>query len=255
MKRSHFIKTMGLGSLGVGLDHPLWSTTVKANSTKVVGQSYTIDELIGKNPRDLVGDTYLTTMQKDTALALGQMQAAALEDGIEIEVVSAYRSFDRQKSIFQRKYRRYTQEGTPAAAAVKRIIEYSTIPGTSRHHWGTDLDLIDGGVSKPESVLETRHYYGQGVFCDFNLWMQENADKFGFFQVYTNDPNRNGFAHEPWHYSFAPVSIPMLEAYRAIDLYELLINENLSGAQVLTPEFLADYKKYHILDINPLLLA
>jgi len=171
-----------------------------------------------------------------------------------IEVVSAFRSFDRQKEIFERKYKKFTAEGATPLDAVNRIIEYSTIPGTSRHHWGTDLDLIDGAVKAPESVLEARHFYGNGAFCKLREWLDAHAATYGFYQVYTNHPDRKGFAHEPWHYSYAPVSIPMLKAFAKLDLAEVLNDEDLLGASVITGNFLEQYRKNHILDINPILL-
>ncbi len=217
-------------------------------------QDYTPQELIGKAPRDLIGNTYVTTMQRDTAKALKLMQEAAKKEGIDIKVVSAFRSFNRQKEIFEGKFKRFIAEGNSPEQAVNRIIEYSTIPGTSRHHWGTDLDLIDGAVSAPEAVLEAEHYYGSGVFCAFREWCDHNAANFGFHQVYTNNPDRKGFAHEPWHFSYAPVSIPMLKAFIKLDLEEILREEKILGNSVISGSFLTQYRKNHILDINPLLL-
>ena len=246
MNRSVFLKLIGSSATALLLPSKLWA---EDNI-----QEYTPEELIGKAPRDLVGNTYLTTMQRDTAAALRSMQAAAKKDGIAIKVVSAFRSFDRQKEIFENKFKRFTAEGNTPQQAVNRIIEYSTIPGTSRHHWGTDLDLIDGGVSAPDSVLEAEHFYGKGVFCPLRQWLEIHAAEYGFYEVYTNHPDRKGFAHEPWHYSYAPVSIPMLKAFMDLDIEAILGEEKILGASVISGSFLADYRKNHLLDINPLLL-
>ena len=247
MNRQNFLKLVAVGSAGLLLPAEL-------NAAVAISQAYSVDQLIGKSPRDLVGNSYLTTMQRDTAKALKLMQEAAKKDGVDIKVVSAFRSFQRQKEIFESKYKRFITSGDSPEQAVKRIIEYSTIPGTSRHHWGTDLDLIDGSVPAPDSVLETKHFYGQGVFCPLRQWLELHAADFGFFEVYTNQPDRKGFAHEPWHYSYAPVSIPMLKAFTKLDLEEILRDEDLLGASVISGAFLADYRKNHILDINPVLL-
>jgi hypothetical protein len=246
MDRALFLKLISSSAPALLLPGKLWAEDYI--------QDYTPQELIGKAPRDLVGSTYLTTMQRDTARALKLMQETAKKDGIEIKVVSAFRSFDRQKEIFENKFKRFTAQGNTLEQAVNRIIEYSTLPGTSRHHWGTDLDLIDGGVTAPESVLESRHYYGSGVFCALREWLEANAAHYGFYQVYTNHPDRKGFAHEPWHYSYAPVSIPMLKAFMKLDLEAILSEEKILGASVISGSFLAEYRKKHLLDINPLLL-
>lgn len=247
MNRQNFLKLAAVSTAGLLLPAEL-------NAAVAISQAYSVDQLIGKSPRDLVGDSYLTTMQRDTAKALKLMQKAAKKDGIDIKVVSAFRSFQRQKEIFESKYKRFITSGDSPEQAVKRIIEYSTIPGTSRHHWGTDLDLIDGSVPAPDSVLETKHFYDLGVFCPLRQWLELHAADFGFFEVYTNQPDRKGFAHEPWHYSYAPVSVPLLKAFAKLDLEEILHDEDLLGGSVISGAFLADYRKNHILDINPVLL-
>ena len=88
-----------------------------------------------------------------TATAFRAMQVAALRDGIDLQLVSAYRSFDRQKYIWEDKYKRYTAEGLSPKDAIERILQYSTIPGTSRHHWGTDIDVTDNNAPKQKRVL------------------------------------------------------------------------------------------------------
>ena len=68
---------------------------------------YTADQLMGIAPIDIVGNDYLSKMNKATAKAFEAMKNAASKDGIELQVVSAFRSFDRQKAIYERKYRKY----------------------------------------------------------------------------------------------------------------------------------------------------
>lgn len=216
-------------------------------------QQFSKEQLTGRGNADLIGKNYTTTMHRETAAALSRMQAAAIKEGIRIEVVSAYRSFDRQKTIYEQKYRRYLDQGLSPAEAIEKVIEYSTIPGTSRHHWGTDLDLIDGRVKIPANVLDPKNYYGQGVYCRLREWLEEHAQEFGFYEVYTFDPNRKGVKHEPWHYSYAPVSVPMLYAYRALDIGQLLRDLKVEGSDYFTQGFIEKYTREHILDINPLL--
>ena len=71
------------------------------------------------------------------------MKQAAAEDGIQIKIVSSSRSFERQLAIWNAKYIQNEENGLDPIENIRKIIEYSTIPGTSRHHWGTELDLID----------------------------------------------------------------------------------------------------------------
>ncbi|MBX2827428.1 MAG: M15 family metallopeptidase [Flavobacteriaceae bacterium] len=246
MNRKDFIKTAAIVGTGISL--------LPAFSLAIPQDQFTRDQLIGKGNPDITGDSYTSTMHIATAKALAQMSVAAQAEGIEIEVVSAYRSFDRQKQIFEGKYKRFTGQGLSPMEAIEKIIAYSTIPGTSRHHWGTDLDLIDANAPRPESVLQERHYHGKGPFCKFKEWMDKHSESFGFFEVYTNNANRKGFAYEPWHFSYAPVAKPMLQAYKKLDVKSILAAESILGHEHFTDEFITKYRKENILDINPQLL-
>ena len=247
MNRKEFIKLNAIAGLGIGL-LPQWTIAQ-------IASEFTRDQLIGKGNPDIIQSGYTDTMHKLTKAALAAMTTAAAKDGITIEVVSAYRSFQRQKEIYEGKYKRYTAQGLTPIESILKIIEYSTIPGTSRHHWGTDLDLIDGGVSpRPKSVLQPQLFHGNGPFCKLKDWLNVHANSFGFYEVYTDNANRKGFKYEPWHFSFAPVSIPMLQAYKKLDLKQVLLEEQIQGAKNFTDEFIQTYKNENILDINPELL-
>jgi LAS superfamily LD-carboxypeptidase LdcB len=138
---------------------------------------------------------------RETFQAYLAMRDSALRDGITLTIVSATRNFDRQKQIWDRKW-----QNTPGndSTKVRSIMRYSSMPGTSRHHWGTDLDFI--------SVEPEDWTHGEGLRI-YN-WLCANAHKFGFFQPYTADPTRTGYAEERWHWSYAPLSKPYLEAYK-----------------------------------------
>lgn len=221
------------------------STAVKSQS------SYTKDQLIGKGTPMLFGEGKL---QKKAFEAFEKMKAAAAKEGYKIKVVSGYRNFSRQKAIFERKYKKYTAQGMGSMPAIKKIIEYSTIPGTSRHHWGTDIDIIDDNATYSGDVLVPEKFHGNGPFCKLREWLEKHANDFGFYIVYTANKDRKGFKYEPWHYTYAPISIPMLKAYREkINLKEILTQEKLLGASSFTDEFIEQYYKENILDINPVL--
>jgi len=92
--------------------------------------------LLGIEHNDLVGDTI--QLEKNTYTAFEKMRKAALKDGIKIKIVSGFRDFDRQKMIWNSKFKKFTTEyNLSAIDAINEIIRFSTIPGTSRHHWGT----------------------------------------------------------------------------------------------------------------------
>lgn len=214
---------------------------------------YSILELMGKEDIELYGEGINLRARAHDAFV--EMKKAAYSDGIDLKVVSSYRSFDRQEGIFERKYERYTEEdGMEPLAAIDKIIEYSTIPGTSRHHWGTDVDIVDGYRKVEGDVLIPSKFGPGGPYEDFKKWMDENSKTFDFHLVYTDEPKRRGFKYEPWHYSFAPISIPMLTAFRSKNILQLLQKETFLGSEHFTNGFIKTYIQNNILDINKELL-
>jgi LAS superfamily LD-carboxypeptidase LdcB len=207
---------------------------------------------MGKADIELVGENI--NLRPEAHEAFVRMKRAAYQDGIDIQVVSSYRSFDRQREIFERKYIEYTDQDLQPLQAIDKIIEYSTIPGTSRHHWGTDADLIDASKPAEGDVLDPGKFVEGQPFYDFKKWMDANSEQYGFYLVYTDHPRRRGFKYEPWHYSYAPLSRPMLKEFRRLNLIRLLEKEDFLGAEHFTTGFLRTYITDNILDINPDLL-
>ncbi|MDX1332194.1 MAG: M15 family metallopeptidase [Robiginitalea sp.] len=243
MERRKFMMQAGLASLAVGIpSFPLWSQQ----------RQFTLEQLTGRSDPELHGEGI--NLLKEAHDAFLEMKKAAYQDGIDIKVVSSYRSYERQRDIFERKYMAFTEEGMEPLEAIDRIVEYSTIPGTSRHHWGTDADLID--ASKPASgdVLVPDKFEEGGPFADFKTWMDAHSEAYGFHLVYTDNPRRRGFKYEPWHYSYAPLSIPMLAAFRKMNILRILEDDDFLGSEHLTTGFIRNYITDNILDINPDLL-
>ncbi len=210
---------------------------------------YSENQLIGKEHPQLYGMGF--KLQKQAFDAFVKMRKAALKDGIKIKVVSSFRSYEHQNRIWKNKYLHYTKKGLTPQQAIAKIIEYSTIPGTSRHHWATDIDVIDGAVKKPlDDVLQAKYFTTDAVYEPLKKWLDKNANTYGFYLVYTDEPSRKGFKYEPWHYSYAPISKPMLQAYLKLDLVSILRKNKLIGSDYFTNEFISSYKKEHVLGIN-----
>ena len=152
-------------------------------------------------------------LRKGTAQAWERMHHAASEDGVELMIVSSTRNFERQKNIWENKWfgRTLTQGKNLAESELgaieksQAILKFSAMPGTSRHHWGTDIDIN----STEESYFET----SQGI--EMYNWLNKHAYNFGFFQPYTVKGNNRptGYEEEPWHWSFAPLSTVFLGDY------------------------------------------
>jgi len=209
-----------------------------------------INFVIGIEHNDLVGDSL--KLESKTFFAFKKMEDAAKKDGIILKIVSAHRSFERQNFIWNKKYNKFTDEySLNPMDAINEIIRFSTIPGTSRHHWGTDIDIIDGKYPDENNVLMSEKYEKGGIFYDLKKWLSNNSEKFGFFLTYNNDPKRKGFEYEPWHYSYKPSSKKYLKLLLNSDLEKLFKNKNLNGYQYFDKKFIDKYISEFIMDINP----
>ena len=213
------------------------------------GQSMTFDMLHGINNPNLVGDSI--QLEKRTFNAFKKMEKAALKDGIKLKIVSAYRSYDRQKTIWNNKYLRFTKDyNLEPEKAISEIMRFSTIPGTSRHHWGTEIDIIDGKHKDEEDVLIGEKFKKNGIFYEMKKWLDRNSEDYGFYIVYTDDQKRKGFEHEPWHFSYKPASMELLKLFIKSDLKKVIKNGEIKGSEYFTNEFIEKYIKEFILDIN-----
>ncbi|WP_405251719.1 M15 family metallopeptidase [Dokdonia sp. Asnod3-C12] len=243
MNRRTFSKLTLLGAVAASL--PLHATTS-------FFQGISEDELLGKGA-PLLTKTSAYRLRPEAAVAYEEMKSAALLEGIKFQVVSSYRDYNHQNRIWERKYKRFRESGLNPTAAIEKIIEYSTIPGTSRHHWGTDIDIVDGTPKVSGGLLVPSKFHGNGPFCKFKEWMDNNANTYGFYLVYTDDQNRKGFNYEPWHYSFKSLSLDYLNKYQELDIKSKLESAKLLGSEDFTEAFIDRYLRDNVKDINPAL--
>ena len=206
--------------------------------------------LLGIEHSSLVGDSI--KLEKNTFIAMEKMRKAALLDGIKIKVVSGFRDFERQKQIWNRKFKKFTTENNLSDLdAIKEIIRFSTIPGTSRHHWGTEIDVIDEDFKNEKNLLISKKYEEGGIFEKLKKWMDNNSQNFGFYLTYDNNINRKGFEYEPWHYSYLPESKRYLKSFLKIDIVEIISKVDIEGKELFNEKFISDYINNNILEINP----
>ena len=172
-------------------------------------------------------------LRKETLEAFSKMHEAAKKDGITLTIVSATRNFARQKSIWESKWTGKTlvegkdlSQGKDSIERAKIIMRFSSMPGTSRHHWGTDIDIN----SVEDSYFETPE--GRKVY----QWLTVNAPRFGFCQPYTSKiaTRRTGYEEEKWHWSYLPVSSQLLKKYNEIiDVKDLIGFKGCSVTEVV----------------------
>lgn len=243
MKRRHFITS----TIGSTIALSLAPKFVLAKNPDI---SY--DELIGKGNPDLYGASH--KLRYDAHNAFLDMKNDAAKSGIAIYVVSSYRNYDHQKRIWERKYQANMANGLTPQESIKKIIAYSTIPGTSRHHWGTDIDIVDGNFLKTPNLLSAAHFEQGKPFYELGIWLKSHASNYGFHEVYTNDPKRKGFKFEPWHYSYKPLSCEYLQQYQQLNILAILQSERFLGSEHFSRKFMDTYITQNILDINSELL-
>jgi len=150
---------------------------------------------------------YMRTEAYDSYL---KMYEHALKDGINLQIRSAARNFEYQKGIWERKWTGETKlsDGTDVSKDIQnhtdkalKILEYSSMPGTSRHHWGTDIDL---------NAFNNK-YFESGEGKKVYDWLTTHAASYGYCQPYTpkNQDRPRGYNEEKWHWSFMPLSVPL----------------------------------------------
>jgi len=195
----------------------------KKPSIARTNKTYTKDELIGKvNPATdadfaKIEAKYTTKsniyLRKDAYTAFVEMHAAALKDGIDLKIISAARPFAHQKSIWEAKWTGARKVGGKDLSKAMpdgkdralEILKFSSMPGTSRHHWGTDIDL---------NSLQNS-WFAQGKGLRIYKWLQDNALVYGYCQTYTpkGADRPHGYEEEKWHWSYLPISMDMVQQY------------------------------------------
>jgi LAS superfamily LD-carboxypeptidase LdcB len=172
------------------------------------------------------------------------LRRAALAAGFDLKAVSSFRDFDRQLSIWNGKYSGekplYDAHGRALDASrmspserIAAILLWSALPGTSRHHWGTDLDLIDAAAIAPgyRVQLTAQEFAPAGPFGPLAAWLDMEAERFGFFRPFRGV--LSGVQPEPWHFSFAPVAENARRALSPAVLRSALLNAPLLGRDLV----------------------
>ncbi len=189
---------------------------------------------------------YKMYLRKEALQAFEKMAETAEKNGIELNITSATRNFDYQKNLWNNKWTGITfVEGKDLSKSIpdgrerfEKILEYSAVPGTSRHHWGTDIDI--NGVDP--KYFETAE--GEKVY----EWLTENALLFGFCQTYNQKGTDRiaGYNEEKWHWSYLPLSQAFTQEYT-----RLIKDTDISGFD--GDEYVAEENliKNYVLSINP----
>ncbi|MBU0537054.1 MAG: M15 family metallopeptidase [Gammaproteobacteria bacterium] len=159
-------------------------------------------------------------VHQDIIAPLTLLKSAAAKAGFDLRVVSGFRSFERQLAIWNAKAtgERVLLDDTgqvlewaalSESELIAAILRWSALPGASRHHWGTDVDVYDAAAvaSDYRVQLTPAEVADNGVFGPLHQWLDGEfaaGRGCGFFRPYNLD--RGGIAPERWHLSYAPLA-------------------------------------------------
>lgn len=160
------------------------SITVLVNRDYLLPEEYIPEDLVKPNITfSFYGIYEKNYMRQVAATALEKLFAGASEAGFSLKGVSAYRSYSRQKEIYNRNV------NTKGAENANRV---SAIPGSSEHQTGLTIDVSASSVG---CALEER--FGESAE---GKWLEKNSYKYGFIIRYPKGKEDiTGYSYEPWH--------------------------------------------------------
>jgi zinc D-Ala-D-Ala carboxypeptidase len=142
-------------------------------------------DLMSVGPDHLGREAFLTP---SAARAWAAMRDAACADGIELILISAFRSIARQAELLTAKIAK--------GMTLEQALEYSAYPGHSEHHSGNAIDIGTHSARHLEEEFESTPAF---------VWLTANARHFGFSLSYPRG-NPHGIAYEPWHWCHHPLA-------------------------------------------------
>ena len=191
------------------------------------------------------------------------LREEARKEGFDVRIESAFRGFERQLGIWNRKSA--GQQAVLDSDAVPlditklsprelvyAILRWSALPGASRHHWGTDIDIFDeaarpAGYEVQEIPEEVNP---GGMFGPLHEWLDRRiaaGTAFGFFRPYDRD--RGGVAPERWHISYAPISDTLLRRLTTDLLRETVRAADMKLKDVVLRELDGIYERF-VVNVN-----
>jgi LAS superfamily LD-carboxypeptidase LdcB len=216
------------------------------------------DELTGQTDGHLVPvPSQLGLMHAQALPAYCELRLRAQQAGFQLSVVSGFRSFQQQLQIWNNKFTglrpildHASRPIDPAILSeeekVFAILHWSMLPGASRHHWGTELDVCDYSALPQDYQLQLipEEYDSGGYLADFSSWLDEALGGSGFYRPYRQD--QGGVAREPWHLSYKPVADINQSSYDLALLEKTIGAADIQGKAAILDNIEQIYKQYII---------
>ncbi len=159
--------------------------------------------------------------------AFKKLRLDAKQAGWNLVLVSGYRSFISQKNLWNSLYDDPGKESQEEK--VKAQLRYTSLPGLSRHHWGSELDISEKSL---RGLLLSESDDPSPKVMAFYRWMAVNAPRYGFCRVYRGDSGI--ITDEHWHWSYYPLAVQFQKQFQALgDLSTLLPLGGVKGEAYL----------------------
>lgn len=181
-----------------------------------------------------------------TVQAFLGLQQSAVKNGFNLQPASSFRDFSRQQIIWNEKFAGIRKVHNDQGQALdlsqysdwekcQAILRWSALPGGSRHHWGTEIDIFDPNLLPEGKQLQLEPWeYGQsGYFYELSEWLKENAQYFDFYFPFSQMSERLKIGYEPWHISYLPLAELACRAFNSEILLWSWQDEDIAGKKVL----------------------
>ena len=185
-------------------------------------------------------------LQAEAVKAFQGLQQSAVKNGFNLQPASSFRDFARQQLIWNGKFSGERKVHDDFGTALElgqlddwqkcqAILRWSALPGASRHHWGTEIDIFDPDLlPQGQSLqLEPWEYEKGGYFFELSEFLTENLPHFDFALPFMAMPEGKKIGHEPWHISYLPLAEQAKQRFSKGVLLQAWENEDIAGKAVL----------------------
>ncbi|PJG82578.1 M15 family metallopeptidase [Caviibacterium pharyngocola] len=198
-------------------------------------------------------------LQADAVKAFQALQKSAVKNGFDLQPASSFRDFQRQQVIWNAKFQGERKVHDDQGNALdltalsdwekcRMILRWSALPGASRHHWGTEIDIFDPNLlpSQQSLQLEPWEYEQGGYFFELSQWLQENLARFDFVLPFLNVPENVTIGREPWHISYLPLAQQAAQQFGSEVLLRAWQDEEIAGKPVLVAHLADIFEHFFI---------
>ena len=198
-------------------------------------------------------------LQPQAMKAFQALQKSAVENGFNLQPASSFRDFQRQQMIWNGKFngerKVHDDNGNAldltalsAWEKCQAILRWSALPGASRHHWGTEVDIFDPDLlpTGQSLQLEPWEYEKGGYFFELSQWLQENLARFDFGLPFLALADEIKIGREPWHISYLPQAEMAQQQFSADCLNWAWNGELIAGKSVLIEHFEQIFREFMV---------